>query len=286
MLDRDSFAGRMDRYDPVAIILALHASGLLIAGALAHPFAIAILTGLLVVARWVLRSVGRRAPGAGVRRLYLLTTSILSTIVVGSVVIADGGTESPLFFWMLIVLAWQALLFERRDLLLLGAVAAATYVVVIIAANDVSATSIARFALLLAFMLVLYSGRTILDDYRIRMRRMDAMIATLVQDLPMAVAVFDSDRETVLYANTAAEGMGLDDRDAMARLVPTDPSLRRGVGTLGESIHFRAWEPLPPRTYQPLGETDRIYRVGARPERLEDGAAILVVYGEDVSSAR
>ncbi|MGA7269435.1 MAG: hypothetical protein WB239_00005, partial [Acidimicrobiia bacterium] len=259
-------------------------AGLLIAGTLARPFAIAILTGLLVVARWVFGSLGRRAKEPEVRRLYRLATSALSTLVVGAVIVADGGTESPLFFWMLIVLAWQALLFERRDLLILDGVAAATYLVVIIAANDVSATSIARFALLLAFMLVLYSGRTVLDGYRARVRHMDAMIATLVQDLPIAVAVFDSDRETVLYANTVAEEMGLDDRDAMTRLVPTDPSLRRGAGTLGESIHFRAWEPLPPRTYQPLG-SDRLFRVGARPERLGDGTAILVVYGEDIGPA-
>lgn len=267
----------------MAIILALHAAGLLLAGTLVRPVAIAILTALLVVARWLLRSVGRRRRQPEARRFYLLATSALSIIVVGAVVVADGGTESPLFFWMLIVLAWQALLFERRDLILLDGVAAATYLGVIFAAADVSATSVARFALLLAFMLVLYSGRTVLDGYRTRVRRMDAVIATLVHDLPMAVAVFDSDRETVLYANTAAEGMGLDDRAAMARLVPTDPSLRRGAGTLGESIHFRAWEALPPRTYQRLGEPDRLFRVGVRPERLEDGAAILVVYGEDVS---
>lgn len=278
----NTIAGRIDRIDPVSIVFAAHSVVLAASDRLARPVAVLVLTALLLAVRYGFAIVARRATES--EASIELAGAVASTILVGAVVAADGGTESPLFFWFLILLAWQALRFTRQRFLWLCGAAAVSYVLVLVVADDVTSASLGRFGLFVTFMFVLASGRTMIDEYQLRVRRMDAMVSTVVQDMPMAVAIFDADRETVLYANGMARAMGLVDRDAMARLIVADPAAGSAV-SLAHLIHQRAWEPLRPQVFTALPGHDRLYRIGFHPRRLEDGAPILVVYGEEASSA-
>lgn len=259
-------------------MLALHAIGLVLTDSAARPMLLLLLTGGLVLTRLLLGVVARNGDASRA----LLARSVLSLLLVNAAVAADGGTESPVFFWVLLLLAWQALLYPKQRLLLLGGVAAASYLTVVAVTGGFTPASALRFGLLVAFVLILVTGRMVLDDYQSRVGRMDDILSTLVRDLPVAVAVFDSDRETVLYANQAARELGLDDRAGMARLVADDPSQPSARATLGELVHSWGWEPLPPRRFRPVGDRQRVFQVGMLPRRLDNGAPILVVYGEEL----
>jgi hypothetical protein len=284
--DRKTIAGQIDRMDPVALVFAVHAVVLVATDSVESSVAVAGIAALLVVARFTLGLLVRRSPTrAGT---VAMARSVVSTVLVGAAVVADGGTESPLFFWFLILLAWEGLISSRFRLVALCAVAAVTYVAVIFVADDVTAASVGRFGLFITFMLVLVAGRTVLDEYETRVLRMDSMVATLVHDMPMAVAVFDADRDTVLYANGAARVMGLNDRDAMARLIPAgigsggEAAAERGISSLAWLIERGGWEPMQPQIFRSVGGPKRTYRIGFHPRRLESGAPILLVYGEEV----
>lgn len=281
LTSRTSWVANIDRLDPVSIVLGLHALGLILAGSLDRPSVVGGVTAALILIRIAGGHLARS--GGQPRRGWLLGREVGSTLLAGVVVVAEGGTESPLFFWLLILLAWQALVLNRASLTILGGTAVVTYLGIVVAASDVTATSVARLGLFVAFILVLVAGRTLMEHYERRLRRLDATVAAVVADMPFAVAVLDGDRETVLYANAAARAIGIDSKETMAQLVPVGRPRTDHIVTLAEIVEQRAWEHRSMEEFRPIGHPDRRHRIGFDARRLEDGAPIVLLYGEDVT---
>src|SRR5690606_40294609 len=127
------------------------------------------------------------------------------------------------------------------------------FVVTLFLAAAIRPESLARLALLIAFSFSLVVGGTILDRQEAETRRLDDMISTLIEDAPMAVAVLDADRETVLYANPTAHRLGLTSRDSMARLVLDDTRQLQKVTTLADLVVGAGFQAAPMRAFRPIG---------------------------------
>ncbi len=273
--NRRRLVGDIDRWDPIAFIIVAHGLGLALAGETDSPVLIAILAGSLAVVRvvgvWLAPA---RTPGTA-----RLAISTLSIAVAYAVIVADGGTESPFFFWILLLLAWQVLIFDRSRFLLLGGFAVAAYVVAITVTSEMGVTAMARLGLLLAFVFALAVGRTVHDLQVSELVRLDEMVGTVVADAPMALAIFDSDRDTVLYANQAAREMGIADLDSMGLLVLEDAAPTQQVTTLAGQVMGTGFRNSPPREYRSIGKTAPEYRIGFHARRARGAAPMVMVYG-------
>lgn len=271
---RTQLIGNIDRWDPIAFIIAAHGLGLAIAGETESPVLIAVLAGSLAMGRLAVVWTSPANP-SGTGRLAMSAASVLVTYVV---IVLDGGTESPFFFWVLLLLGWQALIFDRSRLLLLGGLNLGAYLTTIAVTGEWGVTSLARMALLVAFVFALWVGRTVQDQQASDIARLDEMVGTVVSDAPMAVSIFDADRDTVLYANQAAREMGINDIDSMARLV-LDNGNAPHLTTLAAQVVGSGFESAPLRTYRPIGQTEGGYQIGYHARRGTAGRSLVVVYG-------
>lgn len=272
---RRQLVGNIERWDPIAFIVAAHGLGLAAAGETNAPVLIAVLSGSLAVTRFLVAWLSARNP----RGTWRLVISGVSIVIAYVVIVADGGTESPFFFWVLLLLCWQVLIFNRSRFVLLGSLAVAAYLVTIVVAGEIGVTALARLFLLAAFVVALTVGRAIADQQAADLGRMDEMVGTVVADAPMALAIFDADRVTVLYANQAARDMGIDDIDAMGRLVLDEGSDSQRLTTLAGQIMGAGFESAPSRPYRPIGKTTPEFRIGFHARRGMGRAPTVMVYG-------
>jgi hypothetical protein len=270
---------RIERLDPVSLVFAAHAIALALTGNVLRPVLVISLVAAMVVLRFALREISvARHDGQGI---YVLR-SVISIVIVAAVIAADGGTESPFFFWLLLILTWQALRFRQGDFRILLLVGLAAYIVTVLAAGDITATSIARFGLFVSFALVLSLGRFLLEQYESEIHRLDSMVRSVIDEAPLAVAIYDSDRDTLMFANGTAEKLGLATHDGLARIVPVaDVSGGAPIVTLASMIEEAGWEPYGPADFKPIGDPQRIMRIGFHVRRLEAGRPIVFVYGQE-----
>lgn len=276
---RRRLIGTIDRWDPVALIIAAHGMGLALAGETESPVLIALLVGSLAIARVVVVWLAPQTTG-----IWRLAISGVSIVVAYVVIVADGGTESPFFFWILLLLAWQVLIYNRSRFILLGGFTVVAYLVTVLLTGELTVTSMARLGLLAAFVVALAIGRALQDHQISDLARLDEMVSTVVADTPMAVAIFDSDRDTLLYANQAANDMGISDLDSMGLLVLTEQSNSPRLTTLAAQVMGAGFESSPPRSYRPIGKTIPEYRIGFHARR-GAGSPMIMVYGVTMESS-
>ena len=276
---RRKLIGTIDRWDPVALIIAAHGLGLALAGETEAPVLIALLVGSLAVARVVVVWLAPQTT-----RIWRLAISGVSIVVAYAVIVADGGTESPFFFWILLMLAWQVLIYNRSRFILLGGFTVTAYLITIVLTGELTVTSMARLGLLAAFVVALAVGRAVQDHQISDLARLDEMVSTVVADTPMAVAIFDSDRDTLLYANQAAHTMGISDLDSMGLLVLTEQTGSPRLTTLAAQVMGAGFENSSPRSYRPIGKTIPEFRIGFHARRTT-GAPTIMVYGVTMESS-
>ena len=271
---------RFEKYDLVSIALGLHAMAILLAEGASEPVLIAVLVLAMLMSRLIF---GYLANKLSRRHPLLLIRGIVTLLLTGAVMVADGGTESRFFLWLVLVLAWQAVVSPLRDFRILAAVAAAVYVVVAFASpGNIDGTAIARFGLLAAFMIVLSTGRVLLEGYEARIRRLEHTVAAVLSISEMGIVVYDSDRQTPLFTNDAAISMGLASHDGMARLIPDGSTVHHKIDTLASLVEGAGWLPYEPRLFRVIGDPNRILRIGLHALRLEDAEPVVLVYGEVV----
>src|SRR5690606_8841459 len=162
------------------------------AGETQSPVAVAVLSAVLAVARlglgWWL--------GRGDITRVQFARSLVSMALAYGVVLVDGGVESPFFFWVLLILGWQVLDLPQRLFRYLGFTAIAAYLIVVLITVELTAPALFRASLLAAFVFVLSLGRWMLDIREAEVARLDEVVKGIMNDAPLAVAVFDHDRET------------------------------------------------------------------------------------------
>lgn len=276
--DRQSrLLAALHRWDPPAFILLAHGVGLSLAGETQAPLLISILTGILALSRLGITWLTPEGTDGGVKFL----TAALSIALAYAVILADGGTESPFFFWILLLSGWQVLAFQRRQFYRLGAFTIAGYLVAILFAAEFEPATFFRFGLLAAFVGLLGIGRWILDRREAEVERLDDVVKAIVDDAPMAMAIFDADRETLLYANGTAHNIGIDSRDSMARLLLDNPDRPQQITTLADLVVGSAFKPSPVRTYRHIGSPDARYRIGFHPRRTRHSRPLVLIYGLD-----
>jgi hypothetical protein len=269
---------RFEKYDFLSIAFAIHAMAIILAESGDEPVLIAGLVLILLVTRLVL---GFLAQKLSRRHPFLLIRGVSTLILTGAIMVADGGTESRFFLWLILLLAWQAVISTLADFRLLAGSAAVVYLIVAFASRgDIDATVIARFGLLAAFVVVLSTGRVLLEGYEARIRRLERTVEAVLSVSEMGLVVYDSDRHTPLFANEAAIALGLASHEGMARLIPEGSTDNIKINTLASLVEDAGWLPYEPRLFRVVGEPNRLLRVGLHALRLEDAEPVVLVYGE------
>src|SRR5690606_25323940 len=123
------------------------------AGETAAPLAISLLTGALALVRLAMGWLMRATPAT------LLTRAVLSFILVLTVVVLDGGTDSPFFFWVVLLLVWQGLTIDRQSLRTVGIVAFLGCLAAVAISGEFNAAALFRCGLLAALIVVILLGR-------------------------------------------------------------------------------------------------------------------------------
>lgn len=270
---------RIERFDPMTAIFVVHGAALLLSGSVEHPVLVASLVLALASVRLGLGWMDRR----GLSATQQLIRTVLSVVLVAAVVVADGGTESPFFFWMILLLSWQALIFGRRRFVGLGVLMGVAYMGVVVL-TDFTAASAARFGLFLALFAVLLAGRVVLESHEVEIRRLDGIVGVLVEDAPIGLVVFDSDRDTVLYANDAARAIGFDSHEGMARLLPVRSHPGEGIKTLAGMVMDSGFSRSVPQAFHRIGEPERPFWIGFHPHRMPDAGSVVFVYGNELEA--
>ena len=270
--------GRLEQFDPVSIVFTLHMTGLLLTRSVRRPLPIALMTLALVTLRFSLdRLTKKRITPNPLKRVRTIITFLL----IGGVIIADSGTESPFFFWLLLLLAWEAVTASIDDFRASVAVATAVYVSAVFISGDITATSVARFGLFVVFILVMTAGRLLLGAYESRIRRLEQIVTSVLFVAALGVVIYDSDRQTPLFANKAAEELGLATYPEMARLIPDDAAHRVKIDSLASLVEGAGWLPYEPRLFHTLTDPTRKLRIGVHAVRVEDAAPVIMVFGEE-----
>jgi len=241
------------------------------AGETAAPLAISLLTGALALVRLAMGWLMRATPAT------LLTRAVLSFILVLTVVVLDGGTDSPFFFWVVLLLVWQGLTIDRQSLRTVGIVAFLGCLAAVAISGEFNAAALFRCGLLAALIVVILLGRWTLEKREADVTRLDDVLQGLVEEVPVALAVLDADRDTLLYANESARRMGITSRDEMARLVLYDPRPQR-VRTLAELVVGAPFQPSPMRLYRSIGNPAAEYQIGFEPRRADTAAPVVMIY--------
>ena len=269
---------QLRRWDPLAFIFLAHGVGLALVGETSAPLQVSLLSGAVALVR--LAAAWLVPPRFSDRAGFL--SGIVSTILAFGVVLADGGTESPFFFWILLLLGWQVLSFDQGRFRQVAAVTVVAYVVVVLVTSEYAAAVLFRFGLLLAFIVTLALGRWFLDRREAQVARLDDVVRAIIDDAPMAMAVLDADRDTLLYANGAAHSIGIVSRDSMAHLLLDDPGRPERITTLAELVVGAGFQQSPLRMYRHIGSSRAEYRIGFHPRRVGQARPLVLVYGVSV----
>jgi hypothetical protein len=271
---------RFEKYDLVSIAFALHAMAIILTESAADPVLTALLTVVMLATRTVL---GVFAKKRSIRYPVLLIRGLITLLLIGAVMVADGGTDSRFFLWLLLLLSWQAVISPLSDFRIMALFAAAVYVIVAFApAGNVTGTAFARFGLLVAFLFVLGAGRVLLEGYEARIRRLEHTVVAILSISAMGVVVYDSDRQTPLFANDTAIAMGLASLEGMARLIPDGSTDHVKIDTLASLVEDAGWLAYEPRLFRVVGDPNRMLRIGLHALRLDDAEPVVLVYGEVV----
>lgn len=272
--DRPRWFKLLVRIDPVEIALVLHGFALVGADRVADRAWAAALVTLFALWRPAIDLARRRLPERE-PSLYLVKGAgslLLAMALVG----VDGGTESPFFFWPLLILAWKALVVPVRALALLAGVAVAAYLAVVFAVPDLTAASLGRLLLLIAFCGVLVVGRFRLDHHRDRSEALLRLLADAFWHAPVGLVVVGSDPDRIYHTNETARTMGL----ASPLTGEQAGSLRKMADRAREE-----GEPVGPDLFVLHGEeSTRYLRVLAAPHRLSQEETVVILCAEDVSS--
>jgi len=262
------------RWDPLAFILMSHGLAMAAAGETQSPVAVAVLSAVLAVARlglkWWL--------GRGDITRVQFARSLVSMALAYGVVLVDGGVESPFFFWVLLILGWQVLDLPQREFQRLGFATLGGYLFALVVTAELTTPALFRAALLAAFVFVLSLGRWVLDHREAEVARLDEVVKGIMDDAPLAVSVFDYDRDTLLYANAAAHSMGIASLDTMAHLLLEGENRSGPVTTLADLVIGSGFRRSPVRTYRHIREGST-YRIGFHPRMVDGAPPIVVVYG-------
>lgn len=261
------------RWDPLAWILLSHGVAMSLAGETASPLLVSTLSVALAVSRLALGWWGRH----DVTRIQF-ARSLVSIVLAYAVLVVDGGVESPFFFWVLLILGWQVLDLPQRLFRYLGFTAIAAYLIVVLITVELTAPALFRASLLAAFVFVLSLGRWMLDIREAEVARLDEVVKGIMNDAPLAVAVFDHDRETLLYANAAAHSIGIASLDDMAHLLLEEENRTGPVTTLADLVMGAGFRRSTVRAYRHIREGST-YRIGYHPRMVDGAPPIVVVYG-------
>ena len=117
-----------------------------------------------------------------------------------------------------------------------------------------------------------------LDHREAEVARLDEVVKGIMDDAPLAVSVFDYDRDTLLYANAAAHSMGIASLDTMAHLLLEGENRSGPVTTLADLVIGSGFRRSPVRTYRHIREGST-YRIGFHPRMVDGAPPIVVVYG-------
>lgn len=198
----------IEQWDPVGVILTVHGLVLFLLDEVANPPL--ALTLVLALAVWRLsnRLIARSDLGVS-RTNMILSAEGGSLVLAAALVAAEGGTESPFFFWPLILLAWCALIFTRRQLGVMVGITVVSYIGVVVVASDVTATSMARLGLLLAFAGVLVVARSRIDYHRANAERSERLLRDAIGVTPAGLMVLSATDYQPVYTNRAAHEMRL-----------------------------------------------------------------------------
>ena len=102
----------------------------------------------------------------------------------------------------------------------------------------------------------------------------------LIDEAPVALAVLDADRDSLLYANDAARQIGITSLDEMARLVLDEDFPLRRVTTLADLVVGAPFQPSPMRLYRAISSRTDEYRIGFAPRKADSAAPVVGVYGD------
>jgi hypothetical protein len=271
---------RFEKYDLLSIAFALHAMAIILSESAADPVLTALLTVVMLATRVVLAVFAKRR---SMRYPLLLIRGLVTLPLIGAVMVADGGTESQFFLWLVLLLSWQSVISPLSDFRILAGFAAVVYIIAAFAPDgNVTGPAIARFGLLVTFVIVLSTGRVLLEGYEASIRRLEHTVAAVLSISEMGVVVYDSDRATPLFANDAAITMGLASVEGMARLIPDGSTDHVKIDTLASLVEGAGWLPYEPRVFTVVGDPNKMLRVGLHALRLEDAEPVVLVYGEVV----
>ncbi len=269
---------RFEKYDLVSIAFALHAMAIILAESASEPLLVAGLVLIMLTTRLVLGFIAQKLSR---RHPFLLVRGVATLILIGAIMVADGGTESRFFLWLILLLAWQAVISPQAEFRLLAGSAAVVYILVAFGSpGDITGAVVARLGLLAAFVVVLSTGRVLLEGYEARIRRLEHTIAAVLSVSKMGVVVYDSDRQTPLFANDAAIAMGLASHADMDRLILDGSFDHLKINTQASLVEDAGWLPNEPRLFRVIGEPHRMLLVGIQALRLEDAEPVVLVYGE------
>jgi len=266
----------IERWDPVGIILTVHGLVLFLLDEVADPSLTIVLVVALAVWRLSNRLVARTDLGVS-HTSMILSAEGGSLVLAAALVAADGGTESPFFFWPLILLAWCALIFTRGQLAVMVGITVVSYIGVVVVASDVTATSMARLGLLLAFAGVLIVARSRIDYHRASAEHSERLLRDAIGVTPAGLVVVSATDYQPVYTNHAAHEMrllrGLEDSSPrIGRLREiVDEALATGM-TIGPELLNARDEETPARHL----------RVVATPHE-SGGERMVVLAAEDVS---
>lgn len=260
----------------MGVILTAHGLVLFFLDEVVNPPLALVL--ILALAVWRLSNrLLARSDRAISRTTMILSAEGGSLVLAAGLVAADGGTESPFFFWPLILLAWSALIFTRNRLAVMVGITVASYMGVVVLASDITATSMARLGLLLAFAGVVMVARSRNDDHRASAERSESLLRDAIGVTPAGLMVLAAADYQPVYINQAAHEM---------RLLRGLEESRVGLGRLREIVEeaLATGMTIGPELLDAHDEEAlaRHIRVVATPHESR-GERVVVVAAEDVS---
>ncbi len=282
---------RLGRVDLVGPVVAFHVVGLAVLDAVARPVPVMAVAGGLVVWRAGLDVFAADLPpsssSAGLAtqqgRAVLILRGLGSLILMGVLLGLDGGTESPLFFSMLIVFTWETVISPLRRVVLLGVVALMVYAAVIVLVPDVTAKSLFRLVMFVAFIGLLAWARALTEQWQLSSARLRNVVTGVVETLPLGFAVYETGTRRCVLANETATHLGLDTPEETV-FTPFGSDTEMTVMEVLDQVTSSPESPLPGLYVVPRGPADQsIIRVGVWLEPSTGAGDRLAVYTEDVT---
>ncbi len=216
-------------------------------------------------------------------RAVLILRGVVSLILMGVLLGLDGGTESPLFFSMLIVFTWETVVSPLRRVVPLGVVALMVYAAVIVLVPDVTAKSLFRLVMFVAFIGLLAWARALAEHWQTSSARLRNVVTGVVETLPLGLAVYETGTRRCVLANETATRLGLDTPEETV-VTPFGSDTGHTVMEVLDQVMASPGSTLPGLYVVPRGNrVESIIRVGVWMEPSTGAGDRLAVYTEDVT---